>query len=385
MPEQGKLQKVQAGGLGLTMLFGSLSVTVFNGSLPLYLQAHRFSVQAIGVLVGVSFGAQLVATPLVGPLVDRRGARLPLRAGTALFVAAAALYLLSADRAVLALARVLQGVGFALLIPAAYALAPSLVPTRMRGMAIGGLGAFINVALAAGAPLGLWLLHGSASRLFLVAGGAAVGGLAASLVIARTPPVARTRSTLFAYDRRWTPLLLVTFLTVVYFGVLSAFLPLHVPASQVSSVGAFFAADALAVLAFRIPAGHLTDSHGPKWLLLSGIAVTVVGIALLFAPPSLPLVVLAGVGTGAGAALLLPPIIIELSKRSDPGNTGSAMALYATSFAAAIAVGSVAAAPLVAHAGFEFALVVSTIACVLAAPVVLLTTPGGAEAPLAIE
>jgi predicted MFS family arabinose efflux permease len=80
----------------------------------------------------------------------------------------------------------------------------------------------------------------------------------------------------------------------------------------------------------------------------------------------------AGIGTGLGAALLLPPILLELTKRSHEGDRGTAMALYSTSFSAAVGVGSLAAAPLVARAGFGAALIISTVACLAAGPIVMM-------------
>lgn len=279
---------------------------------------------------------------------------------------------MSSTAVAVAAARVLQGLGFALVVPAAYTLVPDLVSPRFRGTALGGFGAFLNVALAAGPPTGLWLLQQSPTALFLASVvAAAIGCVASWLVAGAQPRVTRTR--LFTYHHRWTALLAVTFLTVVYWGVVSAYLPLHVPKAQVAAVGWFFTADALAVLAFRIPAGYLTDRYGPRWLLLGGIAITVGAILLLLLPASLALLVIAGIGTGAGAALLIPPTLVELGKRSDEGNRGTAMALFTTSFAAAIGVGSLAAAPIVDRLGFDTALLLSTLTCLMAAPLVLAT------------
>lgn len=357
----------------MTVLFSAFSINVFNGSLPLYLSRDRgFSVESIGVLVGIAFVTQLVATLFVGPLVDRRGARLAIRIGAGVYLLAATHFLLSSSGLAIAAARVLQGLGFALVVPAAYALVPDLVPPRFRGAVLGGFGAFLNVAFAAGPPIGLWLLQQSPTALFVASVVAAAAGLLVSWLLAGAPP-RPTRDRLFTYQQRWTPLLAVTFLTVVYWGVVSAYLPLHVPRDQVPAVGWFFSADALAVLAFRIPAGYLSDRYGARWLLLGGVGITVAGILLLLLPASLLALVVAGIGTGAGAALLLPPILVELGKRSDEGNRGTAMALYMTSFAAAVGVGSLAAAPIVDHLGFETALVLSTVTCLVAAPVVLAT------------
>jgi MFS family permease len=369
-PDRGSADARQLLTLGAALLCSSLSLNLFNGSLPVYLSRQGFSLEAIGFLVGLSFVPQLVATPLVGPLVDRRGGRLAIRVGSGLMLLAAVLLPLSSGGLAVGTARLLQGLGFALVMPASYALVPTVVSERRRGAALGSFGAFPNVALAAAPPLGLWLLQLTPAALFLASAAAGAAGCLASLALAggrRVP----ARKRFFTYRRRWTPLLAVAFLTVLYFGVVLACLPLQVPGSQLQAVGWYFSADALAVLVFRVPAGFLTDRYGPRWLLLAGIGVTLAGILLLVLPPSPAQLVAAGVTTGLGAALVLPPVLVELGRRSDEGNRGTAMALYTTSFAASIGAGSMAGALLVDRLGFGPTLWLTALACLLAVPLVL--------------
>src|SRR5207249_7033795 len=173
---------------------------------------------------------------------------------------------------------------------------------------------------------------------------------------------------LFNYRPAWTPFYAITFLCVVYWGVITAFLPIEVPPDQVPNVGWFFAADALAVMAARIPTGYLADRFGARWLLVAGVATTGLAIGILLLSPSFVSLVVAGVGTGLGAALLLPPILLELTKRSNTSDRGTAMALYNTSFAAAVGAGSLGGAVLVQRFGFDATLVGSLIVCTAAAP-----------------
>ena len=353
------------------MFTASFSLFLFSGTLPAYLYRERgFSLSLVGALVGLAFGVQLLATIISGPLIDRRGARLALRLGPVLYLAAALLFFGSSAPALIGLARVLQGVGIALIVPAAFALLPSLVSPAVRGTALGAFGVFQNLALATGPPVGLWLLRRGAAVLFIVAIATSAVSLLLSLLL-RVGVPSEVRKNLFAFRRPWAPLLLITFLTIVYWGVVTAFLPINVPPASLSNVGWFFSADALAVLACRIPAGYLADRYGPRWLLMAGILVTVAAIGVLTLPPSLAVLVLAGIGTGAGAALLLPPILLELANRSQESERGTAMALFYTSFAAAVGLGSLAGAPLVQRLGFHAALWLSALICLLSLPVVL--------------
>jgi MFS family permease len=351
----------------------ALSLYLFSAALPLYLsRSLGYSTQLVGIVVAVASIVQMVATLAVGPLVDRRGARLAMRFGAACYLAAAGLFLVSGWFPIILVARVLQGLGISLVLPAVFSVVPQVVSRGFQGTAIGLVGAFNNVALAAGPPLGLLFLARGPGLLF----GAALVAAAAALLVSlplRVGAGAPEAGRLLKYRGAWTPLYAITFLCVVYWGVVTAFLPIEVPARQVPNVGWFFAADAVAVMASRIPAGYLADRFGPRWLLVGGGLVTALGVVLVMAPPSFTTLLLAGIATGTGAALLLPPILLELTRRSDSSDRGTAMALYQTAFAAAVAAGSLGGAVLVQRFGFGLALVTSLCSCLATIPIALLT------------
>ena len=295
-----------------------------------------------------------------------------MRLGTAAYALAAAIFLATSWFPAIAFARILQGIGIALVLPAVFSVVPGLVSRHFQGTALGLLGAFNNVALAIGPPLGLWLINSSPETLFAAALVTAAVALAISLPL-RVGLATPEPGKLFKYRTAWTPLYAITFLCVIYWGVVTAFLPIAVPPDQVPNVGWFFTADALAVMAARIPAGYLADRFGSRWLLVAGVATTGASIALLLVAPSFLTLVTAGIGTGVGAALLLPPILLELTKRSDATDRGTAMALYNTSFAAAVGLGSFGGAAFIEHLGFHGALLGSLVCCLASAPIALAT------------
>jgi len=347
------------------------SFYLFSAALPLYLnRVLGYSLGTVGALIGLAAVVQIVATLFVGPLLDQRGARLALRLGSASYLLAAALLLVTSWLPAIVAARVLQGIGIALVLPAVFSLVPALTRSQFHGTALGLVGAFNNVALAAGPPLGLFLVAWSPAALFGIAFALAALAIAMSMFL-RVGIPAPQPGRLLKYRLAWTPLYAITFLTVVYWGVVTAFLPIEVPAQQTTNVGWFFTADAIAIMAARIPAGSLADRFGSRWLLIAGTLTTATAIAALTIPASFTTLVLAGIGTGIGAALLLPPILLELTKRSDATDRGTAMALYNTAFAAAVGVGSLGGALLVLPIGFNRLLLLSLISCLSAAPVAL--------------
>jgi predicted MFS family arabinose efflux permease len=182
------------------------------------------------------------------------------------------------------------------------------------------------------------------------------------------PPAARFLG--IAYRASWAAPLAIVVLFVAHWGVVTAYLPQRAEEAG-ANIGLFFAADGVSVLLMRVPAGWLSDRFSGLPLVLAGIVVTAVGVALLLVPPVTPLLVVAGLATGVGAALIVTPLLLELTRRSTDADRGSAFALFSAGFAAAIALGSIGAAPLVAVAGFEVAIGVAMLWLALAAAVAL--------------
>jgi MFS family permease len=370
---------VQLMVVALVVVTGSLAVNLFTASLPLYLARDRaYSIGLIGTLVGVAFVPQVLAPVFIGSLIDRRGPRYALRIGTTFLLMASLVLLEIPAPFAIATSRVLQGLGLALLMPSMYALVSRLVDRRLLGTAVGGFGAFNNVGIAIGPAAGIWLLGVGSQWLFVGAVVAATAATCFSLLISPTRPTAQPKR-LISYELSWTAPLLVVFASNVSFGILLAFLPISVSGSSAASVAWYFSADAIGILAFRVLAGYLTDRYGSRWLTVVGAIVLAGSMVLLFAPASALLFVLAGIGTGAGTALLLPPILVELTNRSAITTRGSAMAMYSMSLSAAIATGSFGAAPLVEHFGFHAALVVGIVLCLCGLPisVIGLANPSG--------
>ena len=97
-------------------------------------------------------------------------------------------------------------------------------------------------------------------------------------------------------------------------------------------------------------------------------------MGVLILPATTPLLVFAGVLTGASGGLLITPILVELSRRSDDADRGSAFSLFQASLASALVLGSIGVSPLVAAAGFEGA-ILATVGGLGLAAIVALSDP----------
>jgi MFS family permease len=388
----------------------------FTASLPVALARAGVADSEIGLIVGLAAVVQVPAAFAGGALVDRFGGKRLLVTGAVAYLVGAGLLLLpvdpATDRLPFIAARISQGIGAAMTLPAALSLVPGLVPPDRRGFGLAFMGSAHNLTLIALPPLSLAVL-GDGSSLHPVAV-VVVGIVLMGLVLLFAAPL-RLRSTDgrardaaaaveaadggsampdpasggertaasrlfgFAFRREWTPPLLITVLYVAHWGVVTAYLPQRAELAG-ADIGLFFVADGIAVLALRIPSGWLADRIQPRWLVLAGLLATAVAIGLLILPVTTPILLVAGLLTGGGAGLVLTPLLVELSRRSTDADRGSAFAMLSAALAAALVLGSIGAAPVIASAGFEATILV-TIAGIVLATIVALADPGLAPKP----
>ncbi|MBV9926133.1 MAG: MFS transporter [Acidobacteria bacterium] len=142
-------------GSGITFIDG----TVVNVALPVL--QRELGTDIVGAQwVVESYSLMLSALILVGgSLGDRWGRRRVFSAGVALFALASAACGLAQDNSQLVLARAVQGVGAAMLVPGSLAIISASFSEEERGRAIGTWSGFTSIAAGVGPVLGGWLVE----------------------------------------------------------------------------------------------------------------------------------------------------------------------------------------------------------------------------------
>ena len=158
--------------LAATILASSMAFidgTVVNVALPAMQASFHANVVDVQWVVE-SYGLFLGALILVGgSLGDLFGRRRIFLSGVALFAAASVVCGVAPSIAVLNIARSVQGVGAALLVPGSLAIISTSFDEKSRGKAIGTWSGFSAITTAIGPVLGGWLVqHGSWRWVFFI-------------------------------------------------------------------------------------------------------------------------------------------------------------------------------------------------------------------------
>jgi EmrB/QacA subfamily drug resistance transporter len=153
--------------LGSSMAF--IDSTVVNVALPALQASFQATVVDLQWVVE-SYGVFLAALILVGgSFGDRFGRRLIFIAGVMIFALASGACGLASSVDQLIIARSIQGVGAALLVPGSLAIISTSFDEKSRGQAIGTWSGFTAITTAVGPVLGGWLVqHGSWRWVFFL-------------------------------------------------------------------------------------------------------------------------------------------------------------------------------------------------------------------------
>ena len=140
--------------LGLAVFAVGVDAYIVAAVLPEIADNLHEPIERVGLLASAYALPMALLAPVFGPLSDRRGRRYALRLGLAIFAAAAAACVIAPNLALLLVTRAVNGLGAAIILPAAIAKAGDLPTEAERGRAIGLLGAVFPLSTLIGLPIG---------------------------------------------------------------------------------------------------------------------------------------------------------------------------------------------------------------------------------------
>ena len=294
---------------GFVTAFGAHSIAASLGG---FTDSQHASLFALGLLLAIYDGAEVLLKPVFGSVADRIGARPVLLGGLLAFAAASAAFVIAGNPAWVGLARFGQGAAAAAFSPAAAVLVSRLTPAGGQGRGFGRYGAWKGLGYTLGPLLGgLLVAVGGYSLLFatLAVLAAGVAGWAV-LLVPDVSPLPRARQTVADLGRRLTSsgfvrptLALAAAAAALSVGV--GFLPVIGAERGLSPLvtGAIVSVLAASTALLQPRVGHARDDGriGDRAGLATGLVLAAAGCVAVLIPGTAGLVtaaVLIGIGVG---------------------------------------------------------------------------------------
>ncbi|WP_296145482.1 MULTISPECIES: MFS transporter [unclassified Pseudonocardia] len=327
---------------GFVTAFGAHAVAASVGS---EVGRDGLSLLALGVVLAVYDGAEVLLKPVFGSLADRWGPRRVLLGGLVAFALVSGVYAVLATTGVVAasgavvaltLARLGQGAAASAFSPAAGAMVGRLSAGGKQGRAFGSYGAWKGLGYTAGPILGgVLVVLGGLPLLFATLG--VLAAVVAVWVVVAVPvldPLPRKRQTVVDLARRLGS---ASFLrptaalaaTTAALSVGVGFLPVLGAAVGLGPVatGAVVALLALTSTLVQPRAGRAHDRGelGTRAALLLGFVPMVGGFVVAATVSGLAGIVPAAILVGLGVGVLTPVAFATLAASSPPERLGQTM------------------------------------------------------------
>jgi predicted MFS family arabinose efflux permease len=288
--------------LSLAVFVIGMDTYIVAAVLPAIADDLNEPISRVGLIASAYAFPVAILSPVFGPLSDRRGRRFAMLVGLAVFTVAAAGCAVAPNLPVLLAARVINGIGSAVLMPAAFAAAGDIEGSAARTRALAILAATFPLSNLLGLPAGALATTVGGWRapfaLIVVLAVVAIAGVATSSQISRATASQRTYAQTFARvlgDRQALAVMTVTLIwftggfgLFIYMGefVHQAF---GIPAEQAGL--AYLVVGVVGIIAAR-SSGAVQQRIGARRVLLIGLSVGGMSVFMVPLSPALPVALL---------------------------------------------------------------------------------------------
>lgn len=369
--------------LALSNLFLFISIEMLLPTLPIFADERGGSGSQIGMLLGIFTFSAVLSRLLISFGLKRLGKRKMLIIGVAIsLIGMAGHYSADSISSLLAL-RVVHGFGFGIATALYVTLVSDVIPATRRGEGMGYFAMGNAVSFSLGPLLGLWLLeHYNYSGLF----GAGVIILIITLVMTLLVRKSGTQPEEIAEVEKvdeikskeqrqsaWAEIIelkvlipsILGSLVGFSFGGLLSFVTLFSKEIGITQTGYFFLVVAISEVLIRFVSGPLFDRKGPFWVLFPTAILCIIGCVLLYFTNSMPMLLLAGVFSGAGFGAMFPALQAWTINLVQPERRGVASATYYNFLDIGIGFGSILLGIVVSMTSYETMFLLSGVSYVI--------------------
>jgi MFS family permease len=352
-------------------LVHSLAIGLISSTVALLIvQRLGLSTELIGITLGSSAIAAVLARLPMGPAIDRYGARRFGLSGP-LFIATAAVLLGSAQRGqpgtplaiqlpiLVPLGAVVFGLGMSTFSTASTTYLANTIPARRRAEGLGYFGIAAGSAQGIGAGFGYSIVaSGGFGALYTVA---AAASIVACLTVAQLkevrPSVASAMAQRIGFEAQVLAPTVGLFSLIVANSFALALVPLMGAERGLQNPSIFFLAAAAASIVGRL-GGRIAD-RGRLRAIVPGMLLMTVAQIMLTQAGSTECVIVAGVTAGLGLSIAQPALQALAFDLAPQSRRGAAMATFTSALDLGVLTGTTAAGIIVAQASFDAAFIVA--------------------------
>ena len=237
-----------------------------------------------GIVSGAFIMAALIFRPFLGSLLDSRGRRVVLIAGTAVMLAAASIYPLITVVPLLILVRFINGSGFSAFSTASGTIVADIVPARRLNEGLSYVSVAGTIATALGPMIGFYLAKDNFGLFFLVVAVVSLIALIGSFVVnyektLQRQKTGKTGGRLFARSA------LRCAITVLFMNLpldaIMIFLAGYGAERSMKQIGLFFTVHAAAMLLAKLTLGRYADRIGPNRIFIPVMVIGILSMIIL--------------------------------------------------------------------------------------------------------
>jgi MFS family permease len=328
-----------ASGLFMAWAFYALIPT-----LPIYLiETLRISHRNAGLVIAAFSISAILVRPISGYLTDNYHRSGVLIISLSLITVGYGIYPLVGTVLTIFLLRFVHGAMWGVCTSSSATIVADIVPPSQIGQGIGIYAVTIPIGMTIGPMFGLELLqHLGPNAMFLAVLGVSFLSVVGAFC-ARTPfkPTPRKRfSSPNLFHKKALPISFCMFFVMIAYGAVIIFVGIYAAQKGFSNVGAFFLCFSVAIFLSRLFAGRVFDKGHIFPLMLSGLALTAVGMLWLGYARNPMHFLVAGIIGGFGFGILMPTGQAAINSLVESGERGAANSTYLMSYDLGVGVSS---------------------------------------------
>ena len=324
--------------------FMSFAFYLLMPTLPIHLlQTLRATPSFTGWVMASYVIAGLVVRPFSGFLIDRFPRKVFYVVLFGLYTLCGLLYFIAQTPSSTLGVRLLHGVVWALLLPAGSTIAIDICPATRRGEGIGFYGMSMNLAMALGPMMGIFLHDRMAFSVVLLATAGMAGlGFMVSLFI-REPYHAPQPHAVLSLDRfllkKGISGGIAMWLITISYGLLLAYASLYGKQQGIEGTGFFFVLVSVGFILSRLLCSRLLDQGWTVRLSIIGAFLSACALAGVAGFPLPWVYFLVATVLGVAYGMAFSAIQTWIIHRAEPHQRGTANSTYFTAFDLGVGTG----------------------------------------------